>query len=112
MTHMTDHVYTFFEVIKKKGVGFSIRNSIALKLEHHPTSVNERIMNMRLVLPLGMDVYATIISGYDVVLTNSEENKEAVYNSFLGEVIRRMSRNDKLIPTDDFNARVGRETGK
>ena len=78
-------------------------------LEQVPSPVSDRIMTMR--LPLEKNVSATIISVYAPAMTNPEENKEG-FCSQLREVLSHVPKNNKLILTGDFNARVGCEQDK
>jgi len=112
---LVDGGYTFFwsgkddSEKRESGVGFAIRNHIAKLLEQDPTPVNDRIMSMR--IPLQGKVYATILSIYAPTMTNPEENKEAFYSQ-LRTLMSQIPKEDKLIITGDFNARVGSEQDK
>jgi len=74
-----------------------------------PLPVNDRIMTMR--LSLSKDNIATIISVYASTMTNTDENKEALYNQ-LANVLSGIPRTDKLLLIGDFNARIGRDNDK
>ena len=66
-------------------------------------------MTMR--LPLSKDNFVTIISVYTPTMTNPDENKEAFYNQ-LASVLTVITRTDKLLLIEDFNARIGRDNDK
>ena len=91
------------------GLGFAIKKHIITKLTEMPRPVGEKIMTMR--LPLSKDNFATIISVYAPTMKNPEENKEAFYNQ-LASVLSGIPRTDKLLLIGDFNARIGRDSGK
>ncbi|KAK2187312.1 hypothetical protein NP493_170g04007 [Ridgeia piscesae] len=74
-----------------------------------PWPVSDRIITMR--LPLSKDNFATIISVYAPTMTNTNENKEAVYNQ-LASVLSGIPRTDKLLLIGDFNARIGKDNDK
>ena len=90
-------------------VGFAIKKGIVTKLMEMPWPVSDRIMTMR--LPLSKDNFATIISVYTPIMTNPDENEEALYNQ-LASVLSGIPRTDKLLLIEDFNARIGRKNDK
>lgn len=102
--------YTFFwkgkpaNERREAGVGFAIRSKLVNKLEEHPVGINERLMSLR--LSLGNGRFATILSVYAPTMTCSEESKTSFY-SLLGDTVRSVPKEDKLVILGDFNARVG-----
>ncbi len=102
--------YTFFwsgrssEERRESGVGFAIRNSIVSHLTSLPTGLSDRLMTLR--IPIGNNIYATLISAYAPTLTNPDAAKDQFYQE-LDAVISHTSKKDKLIILGDFNARVG-----
>ena len=89
---------------RKSGVAFAVKKEIVSKLESLPQYVNDRIMTMR--LPLQDNTHLTLISIYAPTMSNPSEEKERFYQH-LDEVIKKVSKQDRLIILGDFNARVG-----
>ena len=100
--------YTIFWIGKPKGerrdggVGFAIKTPLVEKVEQ-PCSINDRIMKLR--VPLAGDRYLSLLSIYAPTLTASEENISSFYAA-LGDAIRSVPKEEKLIILGDFNARV------
>ena len=61
---------------------------------------------MTLRLPLSGKRHATIVSTYAPTMTNPDEVKDKFYDD-LDSLISATPRTEKLIPLEDFNARVG-----
>ena len=109
---LTEHGagYTFFWSGKQKnepreaGVCFSLRTELVSKITTLPTGISDRLMTMR--IPLGARTNLTLVSTYAPIMTYPEEEKEQFYLE-LSNIIRAVSRNDKLLILADFNARVG-----
>ena len=103
--------YTTFWIGKPKGerrdggVGFAIKTPLVEKVEQ-PCSINDRIMKLR--VPLAGDRYLSLLSIYAPTLTASEENILSFYAA-LGNAIRSVPKEEKLIILGDFNARVGKQ---
>ena len=86
------------------GVGFAIRNRLTESLEELPVGHSERIMSVRVPLPRGQ--HLSVICAYAPTLVADESDKDSFY-ALLQQVIDRIDKNDKLIVSGDFNARVG-----
>ena len=103
--------YTFFwsrrEVAEMREVGIrsNIKNSIVQCLEQKPTSVNDRIITMR--LPQKKNAYAMIISVYAVDM-NPEDIKEGLYST-LRDIVKAVSITENLITAGDFKSKFGRD---
>jgi exonuclease III len=91
---------------RQAGVGFAVKSSIANKLESVPQGLSDRLMTLR--LRLSTHHHATLISAYAPTMSYPDDVKESFYEE-LGNAIRAVPRNDKLILLGDFNARVGRD---
>ena len=103
--------FTLFWVGKPKGekreggVGFAIRTSLVQQVEQ-PTSINERIMKLRVPLTCGR--YLSILSVYAPTLESSDEVTMSFYEA-LRTTIASIPKYEKLIILGDLNARVGRQ---
>ena len=87
------------------GVGFAIKSSLVDKIER-PTSVNDRIMKLR--VPLSCGRHLTMLSVYAPTMQASEEVIMSFYES-LRSTITAIPKEDKVILLGDLNARVGQE---
>nr|VZI43833.1 unnamed protein product [Spirometra erinaceieuropaei] len=88
------------------GVAFAIRNDIVGRLLCLPQGINDRLMSLRLPLRRGGGKFATIISAYAPTMTNPDAVRDKFYED-LHALLATVSKADKLIVLDDFNARVG-----
>ena len=87
-------------------MGFAVRNKIAETLKELPIGHSERIISMR--IPLARGKHLSLICAYAPTLVAEEHEKDAFY-TLLNETVKRVDKNDKLIVSGDFNARVGCE---
>lgn len=100
--------YTFFWSGKKQGerrdhgVGFAIRKDLCDLLEIVPTSINERLMSLR--IPLKKKQHMTVISAYAPTLLADEDCKDLFYSQLNSTI--NSCKKDKLILLGDFNARA------
>nr|VZI09921.1 unnamed protein product [Spirometra erinaceieuropaei] len=105
--------YTFFWSGRPKaerrdaGVDFAIRNNIVGRLPCLPQGINDRLMRLRLPLR-GGGKFATIISAYAPPMTSPDAVRDKFYED-LHALLATMSKADKLIVLDDFNARLKRQ---
>nr|VZI42320.1 unnamed protein product [Spirometra erinaceieuropaei] len=103
--------YTFFWSGRPRperrdaGVAFAIRNDIVGRLPSLPQGINDRLMSLRLPLRGGVK-FATIISAYAPPMTNPDAVRDKFYED-LHALLATVSKADKLIVLEDFNARVG-----
>ncbi|BHF62083.1 hypothetical protein SprV_0100506400 [Sparganum proliferum] len=103
--------YTFFWSGRPRterrdaGVAFAIRNDIVGRLPCLPQGINDRLMSLRLPLRRG-GKFATIISAYAPPMTSPDAARDKFYE-VLHVLLATVSKADKLIVLDDFNARVG-----
>ncbi|VDL98318.1 unnamed protein product [Schistocephalus solidus] len=86
------------------GVAFAIRNDIVGRLPCLPQGINDRLMSLH--LPLRGDQFATIVSAYAPPMTSSDAAKDKFYED-LHALLATVSKVDKLIDLDVFNARIG-----
>ena len=104
-----DGGYTFYCLGKDEGetrisvVGFAICTSIVRQLESLPKEVNDRLMQLRVMI--GKHQYVIIVSAYAPAMTKPEESKDAFYEE-LSRLLDNVNYKDKLILPGDFNARV------
>ena len=102
--------YTFFWKglpagdLRHAGVGFAVRSTLLSNLKELPSGFSERIMSCR--LELGMNRFITLISVYAPTLSHPPEETEQFYSD-LGELVRKVPKEDKIAVMGDFNARVG-----
>ena len=82
-------------------VGFAIKSDLVGELSRLPTSINDRLMTLRLPL-----CGKNIISAYAPTLTNPDEVKDKFYDD-LDNIVSATPRTDKLILIGYFDARVG-----
>ena len=66
---------------------------------------------MTMIIPLTKDRNATIVSAYVPTMANPKENKETFYSQLKG-TLKNINNTDKFLLVGDFNAGIGRETGK
>ena len=71
-----------------------------------PTGFSERIILCR--LDLGTNRYLSLISVYAPTMDHPPEETEQFYSD-LGELVRKIPKEDKIALMGDFNARVGSE---
>ncbi|BHF73354.1 hypothetical protein SprV_0401643500 [Sparganum proliferum] len=104
--------YTFFWSGRPRterrdaGVAFAIRNDIVGRLPCLPQGINDRLMSLRLPLRRG-GKFATIISAYAPTMTSSDAAARDKFYEDLHALLATVSKADKLVVLDDFNARVG-----
>nr|VZI49048.1 unnamed protein product [Spirometra erinaceieuropaei] len=104
--------YTFFWSGRPKperrdaGVAFAIRNDIVGKVPCLPQDIKDRLMSHRLPLRRG-GKFATILSAYAPPMTSPNAVARDKFYEDLHALLATMSKADKLIVLDDFNARVG-----
>ena len=92
---------------KREGeVGFAIRSTLIDQLEC-PTSINDRIMKLRVPLSCGSHMSILFVY-YDPTLQASEDTIMSFYGA-LREAITSIPKEEKLLLLGDFNARVGRQ---
>ena len=102
--------YTFYwkglpsGVPRHAGVGFAVRSALINNLKELPSGFCERIMSCR--LELGMNRSMTLISVYAPTLSHPPEETEQFYSD-LGDLVRKIPNEDKIVVMGDFNARVG-----
>nr|VZI45391.1 unnamed protein product [Spirometra erinaceieuropaei] len=102
--------YTFFcsgrtrAERRDAGVAFAIRTDIVGRLPCLPQGINDRLISLR--LPLWGGKFATIISAYAPTMTSPDAVRDKFYED-LHALLATVSKADKLIVLDDFNARVG-----
>ena len=89
---------------RRGGVGFAIRTSLVKQVEQ-PTSINERIMKMRISLSRGR--YLSMLSVYAPTLYAPLETSMSLYEA-LRNATSSIPKDDKLMLLGDFNARVGK----
>ena len=90
---------------REGGVGFGIRSTLTGQLEC-PSSINDRIMNLR--VPLSCGHHMSILSVYAPTLQTSEDTTLSFYGA-LWEAITSIPKEEKLLLLGDFYARVGSE---
>ena len=106
--------YTFFwkglpsGEFRHAGVGFAVRSSLLDHLVELPSGFSECIMSCR--LDLGSNRFLTLISVYAPTMDHPTEETEQFYSD-LGELVRKVPREDKIALMGDFNARVGSDFG-
>nr|VZI28542.1 unnamed protein product [Spirometra erinaceieuropaei] len=86
------------------GAAFAIRNDVVGRLSCLPQIINDRLMSLR--LPLQGGKFATIISAYAQPMTSPDEARNKFYED-LHPLLASVSKADKLIVLDEFNACVG-----
>ena len=102
--------YTFFwkglptGEFRHAGVGFAVRSSLLDHLVELPSGFSERIMSCR--LDLGSNRFLSLISVYAPTMDHPPEETEQFYSD-LGDLIRKIPKEDKIALMGDFNARVG-----
>ena len=106
--------YTLFWSEKNKderrlpGVGFTIKTSIARKLQNLPVGHSDRIMSLR--LPIQDNKFATVLCVHAPILQAETGVKEAFYRD-LHNLLQQAGSKDKLRILGDFNSKVGRGFG-
>ncbi|VDM00229.1 unnamed protein product, partial [Schistocephalus solidus] len=89
--------------LRDASVTFAFRNDIAGRLPCLSQGINDHLINLR--LPLRREKFATIISAYAPPMTISDAAKDNIYE-VLHALLATVPKADKLIVSDDFNARV------
>ena len=106
--------YTFYwqgraaDEPRQSGVGFVIKNSIAVTLPQLPKGISDRLIHIR--IPLASKRFLSIVSAYAPTMTNEEEVKERFYQD-LDQLLLSIPAEDKIIVMGDFNAQVGQNGG-
>lgn len=104
--------YTFFwkglapSEPRRSGVGFAVKNNLAMQLQEYPVHISDRITTLR--LHMEHNNYLNIISVYAPTLDKSDEIKDKFYEE-LTRCIDRIRPREQILLLGDFNARVGRD---